>query len=945
MPARPHQHLIEREVELDALRELVDGAVAGRGGLLVVEGSAGVGKSALVSSARVYANAVGLRVLGARGGELERDFAFGALRQLFEPTVTAASYRERERLFADAAAPAARALAQSRSDEPGAHGESGFAIAHAIYWLATNLTVDAPLLISVDDLHWVDEPSLRSLAYLARRVGDLPIALIVALRTSEPDAPTMLLDALQLDQDAARLSPRALSPAAVAETVRAQLVGAGDELCSALHAVSAGNPFYLRELLRAIAAGGLDGEPALSAKMVEGPAPSLSERIVRRIARVAPAAGALAAAMAVLGDGGSLQIAAVLSGLEVSEAAAVAHRLRRMEILSSDDPFAFVHPVVRRSVYDELSATERNAAHRDAARLLAESGARPEAIAAHLRLLPAAGSAAVATTLHEVAADALARAAPEVAVGLLSRALEEQADLPPRALLLFELGRAQMLLGDLAAIDTLQIALSLADDVDLRTMIVTALVELLGAAGQSEAATALIASAGREFGERDPELIVGLEAIRAVTMVYDRRQVAQFDRERRRLTRLTELDCLAAHALAALLAAVAANRCEGSQQVMSMARLALADERLLEPNSAGGWAYVQLLTALVGIDEYDEALELAERIGANSRSSGSLHGLLTGIGYRGFISARRGDLAAAEEDLRTALEVSAVSETPLWLATAFHLFQDAILERPSLDDVAARSEIWELAPPLLQTAPGAMLLEVRGRLRLARENCAGGLDDLRACADTWDALRIGPTFSSWRSALALALPAQERGSAIELVAEELVLARASGLARPEGVALRAAGILEGGKSGIDRLRESASCLARSEARLEQARSLIELGAALRRSHQRTSAREQLYVGLDMAHRCGAQRLATRAQEELLATGARPRRLVLSGVDALTISEQRVARLAAQGYSNTEVAQALYVSLKTVETHLSHAYEKLGLGGQGSRRRLEQALGS
>jgi DNA-binding CsgD family transcriptional regulator len=139
------------------------------------------------------------------------------------------------------------------------------------------------------------------------------------------------------------------------------------------------------------------------------------------------------------------------------------------------------------------------------------------------------------------------------------------------------------------------------------------------------------------------------------------------------------------------------------------------------------------------------------------------------------------------------------------------------------------------------------------------------------------------------------------------------------------------------------LRQSVSLLESSEARLEHARSLVELGGALRRLQQRAEAREHLAAGMDLAFRCGASRLVVRALDELRASGAKPRRAALSGVDSLTASELRVGLLAARGRSNAEIAQELYVSLKTIETHLSHAYAKLGLSGQGARKQLAKAI--
>jgi DNA-binding CsgD family transcriptional regulator len=278
-------------------------------------------------------------------------------------------------------------------------------------------------------------------------------------------------------------------------------------------------------------------------------------------------------------------------------------------------------------------------------------------------------------------------------------------------------------------------------------------------------------------------------------------------------------------------------------------------------------------------------------------------------------------------------------EMPMLFAGSLVFLQDALLERPSLEDVAAFVEAVELDPIFLATTAGAMLLETRGRLRLTRGERRRAAGDLRAAAETYKALRYGPTYSPWRTSLALALPAQERDEALALVDEELRLAAATGLARPQGVALRGAGLVKAGDEGLACLRESVALLDGSPMRLEHARSLVELGAALRRRGQRAESREPLAAGMELAHRCGAERLLVRAQEELRAAGARPQRPARTGVDALTPSEQRVTRMAAEGRSNAEIAQELFVSLKTVETHLSHAYKKLALTGAGARGQL------
>jgi DNA-binding NarL/FixJ family response regulator len=154
------------------------------------------------------------------------------------------------------------------------------------------------------------------------------------------------------------------------------------------------------------------------------------------------------------------------------------------------------------------------------------------------------------------------------------------------------------------------------------------------------------------------------------------------------------------------------------------------------------------------------------------------------------------------------------------------------------------------------------------------------------------------------------------------------------------VALRAAGLAEGGKEGLALLREAVEVLSDSPAKLEQAKARTDLGAALRRGNRRSQAREQLRRAVELATICGAAPLAARAETELLGTGARPRRIALSGVESLTPSERRVAEMAVEGLTNREIAQTLFVTPKTVEVHLSSAYRKLGIA---SRSQLAGAL--
>jgi len=200
-----------------------------------------------------------------------------------------------------------------------------------------------------------------------------------------------------------------------------------------------------------------------------------------------------------------------------------------------------------------------------------------------------------------------------------------------------------------------------------------------------------------------------------------------------------------------------------------------------------------------------------------------------------------------------------------------------------------------------------------------------------------------PAFIAWRSPAALALrQLGELDEARRLAYEELELARAWAAPRALGAALRVAGLAEGADRGLELLAEAVQVLDGSPAKLEHAKARTELGAALRRANQRVNARDHLRHAVELATICGASALAEQARRELLASGARPRRVALSGVESLTPSERRVAEMAADGLTNREIAQALFVTQRTVEVHLTSVYRKLSID---SRAQLRTALSS
>jgi DNA-binding CsgD family transcriptional regulator len=368
---------------------------------------------------------------------------------------------------------------------------------------------------------------------------------------------------------------------------------------------------------------------------------------------------------------------------------------------------------------------------------------------------------------------------------------------------------------------------------------------------------------------------------------------------------------------------------------------ALTERGLEEWLDTDHLSLMRICNATYAVDAHERLRGLVGELLRVSQARGSVFGVLLALGYSTAIRTRRGELAAAESDIRAVFELSAQHEVAFAIPTALWLGVDALIERPELSDIAALAGAIELPPSLARISIGAVLAEVRGRLALAGGDRAGARVALEEAAAVFSEVRLlNPNATCWRGALALAL--DNRDEALRLARAELDDARRLGFPRPVGIALRTVGMLEEGPGSIELLRESVAVLEGSYARLEHARALVQLGAALRRSNQRAAARDPLRAGLDLAHASGASRLAEQARVELLATGARPRRLTLSGTEALTAAERRVAGLAAQGLSNPDIAQALFVTINTVEGHLRHVYQKLSIS---SRRQLPDALAS
>jgi DNA-binding CsgD family transcriptional regulator len=918
------QKLLEREGELAAIEELL----GRRSGALAIDVGVGLGKTSLVQAACRRARELGYQVLSARGSELEVDFAFGIVRQLFERRLSDAEADERTSLFVGPAT-AVEPLLLGKSLGASA-GDTSFAVLHGLYWIAANLSATRPLLLAIDDAHWADESSLRWLTYLVRRLDGLNLVLLVALRPADPVAANATLLALR-GETPTILRPALLSEKGVSALVQAAIGGRSNHgLCDAVWTASGGNPLYVTELLRSIEFDERHLTEIDPTELLLGGLEGIRRRVIARVRRVDPIALSLAQVLAILGNGCELRHGATIAGLNMTDATRLAAVLVGLEVLADDDPPMFIHPIVRDALEMSLGNGGRDTAHRSAARLLHASGASARQIAAHLAFVRPAGDEWVLARLDEAAQAANQNGAPKVAADLLNRALAEPPADSLRIGLLRRAARAEVTAGREAALTHLEEALRLSADPCERAEIALEVAEAYAALFRWVEAVDVIERALAELGDADQALVGRLEGELVICGVHDARRASRVKLVLERYGALssaaTQTEALAAKGMAMVLAGRPAEEA------------AIPLEAALSRAAAQGenWdTQAALLWSLVTAERFHSVEGALKLMIAEVQRSGSARGFVAVYSTLALLKLRLGALPEADAAARVALEVVRESDFRPGLPFVATVLADVAVEAGELAD--AEALLCLLPQNGWPAGVGTVLIPAsRARLRLAQGLLTEALTDFQTCAgmfspEVWGTEIRDAGYLHARAGAALALlRLGERERARDVAEAELADVKVFGAPRALGVALRVAGLARGGSKGIDLLNESVTSLRKSPAALERAHSLAELGAAMRRHGSRAAAREPLSEALDLAARCGARPLVARVREELKATGARPRREWRTGLEALSPRELRVVQLAAQGRSNREIAYQLYVTLKTIEGHLARAYTKLGI---------------
>jgi DNA-binding CsgD family transcriptional regulator len=934
--------LLEREAELDALEGALAGAVEGRGSVVAIEGPPGIGKSSLVKACLGLAAARDMYTITVRATELERSYPYGIVRQTADSVQLDKTDEERAALFTGAAKLALPIL-DPGSEEEGDSPELMYQRLHGLYWVIANLARERPLLICIDDAQWADEASMAAERFLSLRIADLPMVLALAVRTSEVGPLAVPLAEILADPATMSIRPGPLSSEGAGRRIETLLGSSDAAFAAACHHATGGNPFLLEQLVSEVRAEGIE-PTAASAERVSSLGPdTVRASVLLRLGRL-PAAGApVARALAVLGEHDvTVRDVATLAGVAEDDAAEALAELERSGLVTGQPHLRFTHPILRAAIEDDMPVVERSRAHEQAARMLADRDADPVAVAAHLLVCDPGQGDWARHALRSAARRAEALGDPAAAVRYLERAVVERPDDGELGEVLFELGLAAAHAGDPDASDHLERAAAAGGSTRLRALHWTGVLHLV--AGRASKAADVLEAALADVPEESDAAKPLLETLIAAGL--------ESATVRRRLDDLlehlstpsgtpqTDFDRFTLITLA-FLAVVEQSDAPRATELIHRA-LAVEEHGYYESVMRASVGRPMPAFVLTLLERFDEARAILDRLVRAARDYGDRSAAGVFLAERAWTRYRAGNAEGAEADASEALRIArdatrARGHAPI--AASVAVLAGMERERPYEELEAIVAALPPAGDP--DTVVQDDLALARAWLRLAQGDARAAADIALKLdrADSWGC--SSPTLLPWRSVASVALTQlgeEERGLA--LAQEELRLAEQLATPRAVAIAQRAvalAGPPEDRQAGLE---AAVATLESGGAPLELARVTTELGSELRRGGERSAARDILRRAHALAAECGATRLANRARDELSRSGARLIREPASGVEALTPSEVRVAELAAEGLTNREVAQALFVSEKTVETHLGRVYRKLDIK---SRHALPGAL--
>ncbi|OKI02211.1 LuxR family transcriptional regulator [Streptomyces sp. CB02923] len=919
--------VVGRTDDLAALNRLARAARRGQVGSAVVTGPTGIGKSALLDaflSGDVCRHATVLHALceeGAAGDSL------GCVRALLGPAV------QDDAPLDDAAR---RALAPGALTGEPPHAPAVQRAFHGLYHLAADELSRRPVVLALDDAHHCDELSLRWLDFLLRRAEGLPL-LVVLTQQAEATALARAapvhraLAVLTARHRSTTLRLRPLTETDVTEAVRQFFPApAAPDFITRASAMTGGNPRLLDRLLRELRDEGTGPGVGGADRITEAGGRVLTGWVRELLDRRPPWVGEVARAVAVLGERGADHVGA-LAAVPADDAQDALGALREAGLLTPGSRH-LADDAVRAAVLAPLGTQALSDLRTRAALLLSDAGRPAEEIAALLLPLPSISEPWMTGVLLEAAARAEARSDPEAAARCLQRVREVDPDcLEVRVRLAGVLAETD----PPEAIGLLRGALVPSVDIRTRARIAAQFGTTCLAARESCASLAMLeeildaldAELGPDPLPADRELRTLVESVLLIVGTHGRSTIAATRRRAAAMT-VPEGDTPAQRQKLAAMAVLTALDDQASEPAVRYALRAAGSHQL----PLRSWSLINAGFVLTLADRTEDALRALDRLLVPGRENSAAWTFSLALSNRALLLHGLGALPDALADARKAVQITDAEQ---WR-------ESMVLPRVALASVLVdRGEAAHAEKLLTGTGPAwrdhyvgvyYRYLLALGRARHALGDAEGALALFRECGRSLEAagLHHAAYLPWWAEAACVLAELGRADEAREPAAYGTRLARSWGTPRVLGLAALARGVATPGEEGVALLGEAVRELASSPARVEHARAELVLGRALLAADERRAAREHLRAAADLAQRCGALALGQSARGALQEAGGRMRKMTASPLDLLTSMERKVAGLAAGGARNRSIAQSLHVSVRTVETHLTNVYRKLGI---------------
>ncbi|MFK8844239.1 AAA family ATPase [Streptomyces sp. Ac-502] len=916
--------LVGRKDDVGQLDHLAREARRGRASSVVVTGPAGIGKSALL---RAFLDGDSCRhatVLHGRCEESASGDSLGGVRALLAPTAQRTA----------PGSPARHALTPGAPADGPPHAPAVQRVFHDLYRLAAGELSRRPLVLALDDVHHCDELSLHWLDFLLRRADGLPLLVVLTQRAEAAvlarGAPVRRALADVTARRTTTLRLRSLTEADVAEVVRQFFPApAAPAFVARARAVTGGNPRLLERLLCELRAEGVGSGVGGADRIAEAGPRVLAHWARELLDRWPPWVGEVARAVAVLGEQDADRIGPLTTvPVDVVEDALTV--LREAGVLTPGRRLA--DDVVHAAVLAPLDAQALAELRTRAALLLSDAGRPAEDVAAHLLPLPSVSEPWMPGVLMEAAARAEARGAPEAAARYLYRVLEAD---PGSVEVRVRLARALAETDPSEAVALLRGALAPSVGIRTRARIAAQFGTTYLAAREGPAALSMLedvlAALDTELGPdplpADRDLRTLVESVLLIVGSHDRGTIAA-TRKRAAAMTAPEGDTRAQRQKLAAMAVLTALDGQAPEPAVTYALRAVCCPQP-PPKS---WSLINSAIVLGLADRTDDALHALDRLLSHGRENSAIWTYSAALSVRALLLHGLGALPEALADARAAVQVSGAER---W-------GEMMVLPRVALAGVLVdRGEATHAEELLAGTGPAwreqyvwthHRYLMAYGRARHALGDAEGALALFRECGRSLEEAEVRhAAYLPWWAEAACVLAELGRAEeAEEPAAHGTRLARRWGTPRVLGLAAMARGVATPGEEGVELLGEAVRELSASPARIDHARAELLLGQALLAAGELRAAREHLRASADLGQRCGALALGQKARGALLAAGGRMRKMTGSPLDLLTGMERKVAGLAAGGARNRSIAQSLHVTVRTVETHLTNAYRKLGV---------------